>query len=175
MIKILIEQWSAGFWGIVYVLFVSYVILFVFLPHVGMAPFHNPMQRLKFIEKAQKENRVVIGKLCCWTTHGHNRTEYDMLEYVYYVDGKKHIVTYKVKRDMLRSKDKETLNPDEIADTVLNALTLFYDKKHHERVISKMDIFANSDVIQQVHTAKENRYRDMERVWYSPIELVSWG
>ena len=174
MIQVITEQWASGFWGKLYVLFALISIgtmLLYFIPSI----FNNPLTRLKFIKKAQEDGRVAVGKLSCWSLHGNGKPEYDQTEYTYYVDGKRYFVTYKRGiSENEQGEDMQTINPDKIALTIPFALILYYDKKHPEKVLSKLEVFASDDAYKQVHTPKQNVYRDLEKVWSDPVRLVRY-
>jgi hypothetical protein len=91
---------------------------------------------------------------------------------MYIVDGKRYFVTYKMAFDVHRDSRTSCMNADMLLLNLKPALILFYDKKKPKKAVSKLEVFTSENGIRQVRTDKHNMYRDTEKIWYEPIDLV---
>ena len=173
MIEIIKASFGDGFWATIYALFAIYA-LFVTVPHFAIAIWDNPYWKLRFIKKAQEEERTTVGKLTCLTLNRDKKGDYYLAEYMYMVDGKREFVTYKMSATVKPDdSDLETMNADRAAISIKNSLPLFYKqvKKNKIKVLSKMEVYSSMDTVNQHYTPKSNKYRDIEKTWYEPIDL----
>lgn len=172
MINLILMQWNASFWGKVYVFFFVIFTVFWFFYLID-ALINNPYRRLKFIERAEEENCIAIGKLVCAITVGNLKEAQQEVEYLYYVDNKPYYVTYKYDHEKcdIRDTDLSSYNPDSFIWPIKTTVALFYDKKKPKKVFSKLEVFCSSSGIRQVATRKNNIYRDAEKHWVEPIDL----
>lgn len=135
----------------------------------------NPKKYLRFIAKATEEGCVAIGKLTCLTLHGVNKPEYFQAEYMYVVNDKRYFVTYKMWYSIPVDERRDEMNADMVLLQLKGAMPLFYDKKDPSKVVSKIEVFTSDEGIKQIYTPKDNSWRDTEREWESPIDLVHYS
>lgn len=171
MFDFISNTWDSSFWGKVYVVFglitIAFCVTFVIVNIVN-----NPRKKLAFVEKAIKDGTSVISKLTCLTVHGTNKPEYYEAEYMYFVDGQRYFVTYKLGCETPNDFSPAYMNADMLLNSIKCALLLFYDKNNPKKVMSKVEIFSSSDAICQIHTAKKNIHRNIEKDWDIPIDLI---
>jgi hypothetical protein len=164
---------NSSFWDKIQV---GYLLLMVFVVtmFVWERATKNPKKCLRFITKASKDDCVAIGKLTCLTIHGYQKPEYYQAEYMYVVNDKRYFVTYQMAYIVPIDSRLDEMNADMVLLYLKGAMPLFYDKNKPSKVISKIEVFTSDDGIKQVYTPKKNAWRDINRDWTSPINLVQY-
>lgn len=155
---------------------ILYVVMMIILL-IGALSFlnetiDNPRRRLEFIKKAQRDNRIAIGKLSSLTLEGDGIPEYYAAEYAYVVNEKVYYVTYKMAYTVPKYKDKEHIDADDALLFIKNALILYFDEKDPADVFCKQEIFCTSENFKKTRTPKHNKYRNVEKMWTEAIDLV---
>lgn len=168
------EYWmQCSFWDKIYVIYAAITLLTIIgfvVAHIG----NHPKKKLNFITEAYKDGRMVVGKLTCLTVHGVNKPQYYQAEYMYVIDGKRYFVTYKMWYSIPIDSRMSAMNADMLLLKLKPALILFYDKKRHDKVMSKLEVFTSEEGIHQVYTSKKNIWRNTEIDWTEPIDLVQY-
>lgn len=170
-----ITEWFSqqSFWSILYLVYAFFMLWMFF----NMCKDHikdRPYKKIQFIEKANKEGNMVVGKLSCLTLNGtYNKKEYHA-EYMYVVDDKPYFVTYCMAYNVPIDNQKEEMNADMLLLTLKPALILFYDPQKPNKVLSKFEVFTSKDGIHQIDTPKRNVWRDTEKQWTEAINLVQY-
>lgn len=170
MMNYVVEQWSAGFLGKVYV-----VILFYFIISTCFFVWNyftqGSQRRMKFLMEAQKDGRFVPGVISCFTLEGTVLNPHCKAEYMYVVNDKRYFVTYQI--DLNRNLDprKDKFEADSMIRDIKKYIILFYDKKNPKKVVAKPEIFVTSLAMNQIPTDKNNIYRDVKKDWQDAIDL----
>ena len=174
MINLIAEQWNVGFWSKIYVLFFIFVVICL-LAYIPPSISKNPLRSLKHIEQAYNNKCIAIGKLVCASLHGVGHAQYELVEYLYYVDKKPYYVTYRFNlEEDYKDIDMTKINPDELTQPIKTTVALFYNKRNPKKVISKIEVFCSNSALHQVKTLKTNIYRDTEKHWTEEINLVTY-
>jgi len=147
------------------------IVLLIVLCYVFSYLKSNPKKKLKFIEEAQKDNRMAVAKMTCLTLHGDHGPDHYQAEYMYVVDGKRYFITYKMAFQLPMDDRKDRMNADMVLLNLKPALILFYDKKNPAKAISKIEVFTSSLGIYKIPTPKNNIWRDTEKEWTQAIDL----
>lgn len=134
---------------------------------------HNPVKDINFIVEANKNNCITLGKLSCFTLHGYGHPSEYHLEYMYYVNDKRYFVTYEMNYMMPIDSRTDAMNADMLLMRIPPVLILFHDKKNPKKVISKYEVFTSRLGLRQIKTSKKNVWRDINRDWIEPINLVN--
>jgi hypothetical protein len=174
MWSVIIDYWRQfSFWDKVYVVYavILCITILCFLWHNYRA---RPKKKLKFIENAYNESCMTVGKMTCFTIHGNGKPQYYQAEYMYVVDGQRYFVTYKMLYSLPIDDRREVMNADMLLLKLKPALILFYNKNDPRKVMSKLEVFTSEDAIHQTFTPKKNMWRNTERDWDTPIDLVSY-
>ena len=90
------------------------------------------------------------------------------------VDGVQYFVTYNMLASIPIDERKEALNADMLLLTLPQFMILYYDKENPKKVYSKLEIFTSRDAIRKQKTPKTNVYRDVNRDWSEPIDMVQY-
>lgn len=166
--------WEAcSFWDKLYIVYALVVLLAIggfIMSYVD----DNPKKKLDFITEAYKDGRMAVAKMTCLTVHGNGKPQHYQAEYMYVVDGKRHFVTYKMGYSLPVDSRKEEMNADMLLMKLKTALILFYDKDNPNKAMSKLEVFASEDGIKQIDTPKKNMWRNTEKDWVEPIDLVHY-
>jgi hypothetical protein len=155
-------------------LFYAVIVLFIMTISVWQYVCHRPKRKLDFIAKAQKENCTAVGKMTCLTLHGIGYPQYYKAEYMYVVDDKRYFVTYQMSTTLNVDNRTSCMNADMLLLKLKPAILFFYDKNKPKKALSKLEVFTSEDRIRQVGTLKKNIYRNTEKDWDGPIDLVSY-
>ena len=134
----------------------------------------NPKKYLRFIANATKNECVAIGKLTCLTLHGYNKPEYYQAEYMYVVDNKRYFVTYQMLYTIPIDDRRDEMNADMLLLNLNGAVPIFYNKNKPSRAVSKIEVFTSVEGIKQIRTSKNNIWRDTEKEWTRPVDLVQY-
>ena len=129
-------------------------------------------KKLEFILKAQEEGRYVMGKMSCFTKEGTYDSWHYCVEYMYVVNDKRYFVTYKINPNLDRKMEKETMNGDALAFDILKYPTLYYSAKLPSIVYCKAEAFTSFETFSKTETPKTNNYRDVNKDWTTPIDLI---
>lgn len=166
-----------GFWrshdigGKIYLIFAALVITTVIVFLVKRI-LNSPKRKLNFVVNAQRNGCVEVGKLSCLTAHGYGSVDYYQAEYMYVVEGVKYFVTYEMAASLTIDNHKDEMNADMLLLKIKPFLLMYYDKANPKKVYSKMEIFTSQYAIKKVKTPKVNSYRDVNKEWNEPINLV---
>ena len=166
------QAWSQGnFWDKAYIVFgiITCVTALIFaLIHLSC----NTKKKLKFVIDAQRNGNSTVGKLTCLLLHGSGKPQYFEAEYMYFVDNKQYFVTYKMAYEVPKDQQTDKMNADMVLLGLKDALILFYDKKNPKKVMCKQEIFVSDDGFMRIATLNKNTYRNIEKNWTEPIDLV---
>lgn len=136
---------------------------------------NNVQDKLEEIIRAQRDGRSAVAKLTCLTKEGKASEPYYYAEYMYVANDKRYFVTYRINPRIAVNDSKEDYSGDELATDVKRYLTLFYGKYNPSYVISKAEVFASKEAIEQVPTnQKHNIYRDVTHDWTEAIDLTKY-
>jgi hypothetical protein len=172
--KLLTDYWAnCSFWDKIYIIYAIVICLTICI-FIIQNILRRPRTLLKRIEKATKEGCMTVGKMTCFTLHGNGKEEYYQAEYMYIVEDKKYFVTYQMACNVPIDNSKDFLNADMMLLNIKSAIILFYDKQNPKKVISKIEVFTSEDGIHQIPTSKRNVWRDIDKDWSTPINLVSY-
>ena len=161
------------FWEKVYVIY-GIIVVILAIKMIIYNYENSPRKILSFIENAYNDGRMVVGKMTCLTLHGYTKPTSYEAEYMYVLDNKRYFVTYEMAYSVDIDDRKDKANADMLLLNLKPAMILFYDKKNPGKVRSKFEIFTSSDGIHQIKTKKKNIWRDIEKDWTAPIDLVKY-
>lgn len=161
------------FWDKLYALFAIVMLVFI-VTFIVKWILATPKKKLDFIVNAHKNGCFEVGKLSCLTVCGITRPQYYEAEYMYMVDGVQYFVTYNMLASIPIDERKEALNADMLLLTLPQFMILYYDKENPKKVYSKLEIFTSRDAIRKQKTPKTNVYRDVNRDWSEPIDMVQY-
>lgn len=160
-------------WEKIYIIY-AFIVLFTAAMFIWQYLSGNPKKKLDFITKAQQEGCMAIGKMTCLTLHGVGEPQHFKAEYMYVVDGKRYFVTYQMAFHVPMDDRLDCMNADMLLLKLKPVLILFYDKKKPKKVMSKIEVFTSEDGIHQIATPKRNTWRDTNKDWTTPIDLVTY-
>lgn len=168
----LIRLWVTG--NIFDKIYVVFCIIMAIVMILSIRTFFTKgaKKKLDFVLKAQEAGCCVSGKMTCLTREGTQKSNYYSAEYMYVVNDKRYFVTYKINpKDGNEEAEKES-NGDLLALDIQKYPMFFYDAKNPAKVLCKADVFTSMEAFDQIDTAKDNIYRDVEKDWNEPINLV---
>jgi hypothetical protein len=168
------ELWNATTFGEkLYIVFAAFMILTIVV-FVYKWIKETPKKKLDFIVDAQKDGRVEVAKLCCLTAHGVGKVDYYEAEYMYVVNDVRYFVTYNMIGAVPIDEHKDALNADMLLLKFTQFMLMYYDKNNPAKAYSKMEIFTSRDAIRKIKTSKKNAYRDIDKDWTEPIDMVQY-
>lgn len=159
-------------WNKLYLVYAVFVLFCAFM-FILKNFKHNPKKDIDFVVEATKNNCISVGKLTCLTVHGYGRPSTYRLEYMYYVNDKQYFVTYEMNYTLPIDGREDAMNADMLLMQIPHMLMLFYDAKKPKKVLSKYEVFTSEIGIRQIKTSKRNVWRDINRDWNEPINLVT--
>lgn len=169
----LIEFWNNGtLWDKV-VLIYSAIVAFLMVYYICKYLSSNAKKKLNFIVKAQEEDCTIPCKLTCLTKEGSGTDIFYKAEYLYFVDGKRYFVTYRMEPIIKVDTSKDEFNADMMVENIKTNMLLFYNKKNPKKVMCKAEVFVSDTAMVQVRTPKNNAYRDVNKVWDKAIDMSS--
>jgi hypothetical protein len=160
-------------WNFLYKAY-AVIVLFTAAMFIWQYIQDRPMKKLKFITKAYNEGCFTVAKMTCLTLHGYNEPQHFKAEYMYVVDGKRYFITYEMAYHLPIDGRVGEMNADMLLLKLKPCLMMFYDKKKPKKAMSKIEVFTSDDGIHQINTPKRNQWRNIEKDWTDPIDLVSY-
>ena len=170
----MLSNWwiQAVFWDKVFLIYGVVCVLFILGCMTGYFTEDNVIKKLDFIKNAQEENRIVIGKISCFTLHYKKgmRDHYEA-EYMYMVDNKSYYVTYKMALGIPEATSMEYMDADVELTSVKPFVIFYYDKKDPSKVLMKTEVFVSKGRLSKTSTLRNNIYRDVGKQWVEAIEV----
>lgn len=171
MVERISNWWGVSSWWDKICMLYAIVVILTIIAYIINQFRSNPKKKIAFIQNAQKENCITVGKMTCLTLEGTNKYSTYHAEYMYVVDNKRYFVTYEMSSKIPMDSRKEEMNADMLLLNFKPTLMLFYDKKNPKKVLSKLEVFTSKEGMGQIKTPKKNVWRDTEKDWADYIDL----
>lgn len=130
----------------------------------------TPMRKLRFIEKAVKDNSVTLGKISSYIVYGSPSVH--EVEYIYSVNDTVYYLTYVIHVTDEKYRVEEEFQPgDAVAIQIYTTVPVYYDKNNPKKAVISKEVFSSRKCLKQIRTKKKNKFRNIYKDWDGPVIL----